>query len=131
MYVFRHLLMLPIPVNTMPRAPAFPSSPALSPIRRSSLPPRSFSDLEASDLERILQQSPVRKGSLQLGEALLSVDLETMLPPKSPLRRGSLQFRSEYDVILNSKASDFDLSKSTSLAPAHCAKKDPAMNCLP
>ncbi len=121
--------MLPIPVNTMLRPVTLPSSPALSPMRRGSLP-RSFTDLEVSDLEKHLQHSPTRKGSLQLGDMLHNMDLETMLPPKSPIRRSSLQVRSDYDVILNSKLSDFEFS---SLAPANGLRKDAAANanCLP
>ena len=115
--------MLPIPVNTMLRPVGLPSSPIMSPIRRGSLP-RSFTELEVSDLERmLLPQSPARKGSLQIGDGSLlqTSDLETMLPPKSPVRRGSLQFRgnltpSDYDAVLNSKPSDFELPV-TALCP--------------
>ena len=109
--------MLPIPVNTMLRPVGLPSSPVLSPLRRSSLP-RSFTELEISDLEKmLLPKSPVRKGSLQFLDPSTqqALDLESMLSPKSPVRRGSSQFRpsptmSEYDTVLSSKPSDFDLT---------------------
>jgi hypothetical protein len=111
----------------MLRPVTLPSSPALSPMRRGSLP-RSFTDLEVSNLEKQLHQSPVRKGSLQPGDILHNMDLETMLPSKSPIRRGSLQFRSDYEVVLSSKLSDFELSN---LSPANGLRKDVIANCLP
>ncbi len=78
-------------------------------MRRGSVP-RSFTDPEASDLEKILQHCPVRKGSFHLGDMIHNMDLETNLPAESPIRRAPLRFKSEYEVVMDSKASDFDLS---------------------
>jgi hypothetical protein len=111
--------MLPIPVNML-RPASLPTSPVMSPIRRGPLP-RSFTELEASDLEKmLLPQASDRKCSLQTGNGSLlqTADLETMLAPKSPLRRESLQFYgspsiSEYESVLNSKPSDFELPAFT------------------
>ena len=124
--------MLPIPVNTMLRPVGLPSSPVLSPLRRSSLP-RSFTELEISDLEKmLLPKSPVRKGSLQFLDPSTqqALDLESMLSPKSPVRRGSSQFRpsptmSEYDTVLSSKPSDFDLTMPA-LLPSEFKNSKPA-----
>jgi hypothetical protein len=83
--------MLPIPVNMMFRPPT-PSSPLnipLSPTRRNSYLPNSFSELEASDLERMLPSSPLRRGTLEPTEAsfMKELDLDKMIAPNSPLRR--------------------------------------------
>ena len=82
--------MLPIPVNMMFR-PAAPSSPLpipVSPSRRSSHHPNSLTELEASDLERMLPSSPTRRGTLEPSEAnfIKELDLETMVSPKSSIR---------------------------------------------
>jgi hypothetical protein len=65
--------------------------------RRRSLPPRSFSELEISDLEGMLApHSPsLRKSSLQNSEISLlnNFDLETMIPKNHYVRRCSNQFQ--------------------------------------
>ena len=92
--------MLPIPVNCMSRPSTLPSSPSIKSIpsvRRGSLPPSCFSELEVSDLENMLapHTPAMRKGSLQYSEILMSraIDLESMLPPATIRRRGSFKLR--------------------------------------
>jgi hypothetical protein len=109
--------MLPIPVNMMCRGP--PKSPiaALSPARRVSSPtPLSFIDMEIAELEKMLpgpispvrrssfqfrssidrdvselekMLSPMRRDSIQIGASFWNRDLDAMIPPNSPVRRGS------------------------------------------
>jgi hypothetical protein len=94
--------------------------------RRRSLPPRSFSELEVSDLEAMLApHSPsLRKSSLQNSEISLlnNFDLEAMIPKNHYVRRCSNQYQeipvSDRQTLFdnkfgNNQIEDFALSPET------------------
>lgn len=62
----------------------------ISPIRRGSLQNRSSVDRDVAELERML--SPMRRKSLQFADSFPVKDLDSMIAPTSPIRRGSRAF---------------------------------------
>ncbi len=84
--------MLPIPINTMIRPMSRRPLAIFSQPHRSPQPTRKFSELEISDLEKMLSsQSPARTGTVNFreNEIVYFMDLESMLPP-TPSNRGVL-----------------------------------------
>ena len=153
--------MLPIPVNMMMRGAMKSPTPALSPVRRGSIPncfieveiaelermlpgpispirrasihSRSSVDRDVAELERVL--SPMRRNSIQLADTL-PFNLDSMLTPNSPIRRGSGQSRgmhSDAESILdgNLQTHDFRNYRERSKYQASGTSKEPLTNMLP